>query len=215
RLDVALLAARGRQRDQQARVVAPRPCLQTPAAPGDAGTGRRPTMRARFPFARSSNPGRAVNETMGSELPRKPRPPATVREEILEHGLTAARARELADALQEEGRLLEALDVLVEANRLQRDVEVERRLVRLRRDAFAQRARSLPPREWPPFVPEAPPDVPEGPRETTAAELTPAVVRSGIQRHGSLLVRGLVPPARVARLRHAIDRAFEADAATV
>ena len=48
----------------------------------------------------------------------------------------------------------------------------------------------------------------------TPAELTPGVLRNGILRHGSVLVRGLAPPSRVQRLRDAIDRAFEADAAT-
>ena len=40
------------------------------------------------------------------------------------------------------------------------------------------------------------------------------MLRNGILRHGSVLVRGLVPPTRVARLRRAIDRAFEAYDAT-
>src|SRR5262245_45775164 len=216
--------------NSRARAGAPAPCscrrresgllrLQTPPAPGDADGRRahRPTMRARFPFARSRNPGHAAHETTARVLPPKPRDPATVREEILEHGLTADRARELADALEAGCRLLEALDVLVEANRLQRDVEVERRLVRLRRDAFTQLDRSLPSPEWPPFVPEDPPGIPEGARESTAGELTPGGVRSGIERHGSNpgLCRAPAPLARVARRRPAIDRAFEADAATV
>lgn len=140
---------------------------------------------------------------------------AAVREDILAHGLTAGRAQELADALETEGSLLDALEMLTEANRLCRDAAVERRLVRLRRAAFAQLDGSLPPPAWPPFVPEDAPGTTEGPPVVTPAELTPGVLRNGILRHGCVLVRGLVPPARVARLRHAIDRAFEADAATL
>lgn len=159
----------------------------------------------------------ALGRTRERSLERAPAPPrdaAALRDEILAHGLTRASARALADALEAEGRRLDALDALLVANRLQRDPALERRLVRLRRDAFAELDRSLPAPPWPPPVPDdiAPTD---GPPEITAAELTPGLVRYGIQRHGSVLVRGLVPPARVARLRAAIDRAFEAYDATV
>jgi hypothetical protein len=137
-----------------------------------------------------------------------------VREEILARGLDAARALELADALEVEGRLIDAVDALAEANRLRRSAVLERRLVRLRRAAFAQTDRSLPPPAWPPFVPEDRPGATSGPPCVTAADLTPAVLRNGILRHGSVWVRGLVPPTRVRRLRQAIDRAFDAYDAT-
>ena len=48
----------------------------------------------------------------------------------------------------------------------------------------------------------------------TPAELTPGLLLNGILRHGSVWVKGLVPRARVARLRSAIDRSFEAYDAT-
>jgi Phytanoyl-CoA dioxygenase (PhyH) len=139
---------------------------------------------------------------------------AAVREAILARGLDADRALALADALEREGRLVEAVDALAEANRLRRDGTVERRLVRLRRAAFAQLEPSLPPLEWPPRVPE-PSNGNDGPPEITPAELTPALLRTGILQHGSVLVRGMVPQARVQRLRDAIDRAFEAQDATL
>jgi hypothetical protein len=157
-----------------------------------------------------------------------PRPPAAppaghadgsldaigLRDAILEHGLDADRARALANALEADGQLLEAVEALLEANRLRRDVTVERQLVRLRRDAFAHIDRSLPPPAWPPFVPEDRPGATEGgPPAVTAAELTPAVLRNGILRHGSLWVKGLVPPRRAAVLRDAIDRTMEAQEA--
>lgn len=135
---------------------------------------------------------------------------AAVREEILELGLSTERAHELADALEREGRTLEAIEVLTAANRWQRDAAVERRLARLRRAAFEQIDRSLPAPVWPPFVPDDPPGVEDGPLIVTAAELTPGTIRRGLLRHGCLLIRGLVPPRRAARLRHAVERAFEA-----
>ena len=132
-----------------------------------------------------------------------------LREEILEHGLDAPRARALAEALEADGRLLEAVEAFATANRLQRDPVVERHLVRLRHAAFAQLDRSLPPPSWPPYVPEDGPRA-AGPPQVTPRELTPAVVRNGILRHGCVWVRGLVPPARVARLVETIDRTFDA-----
>jgi hypothetical protein len=137
-------------------------------------------------------------------------PADVVRDEMLARGLDAERAAALADALEAEGRLLEAVDALVVANRLRRDAATERRLVRLRRAAYAQLDPALAPSAWPHFALGDEPEAPEGPREVRAAELTPAVMRTGILRHGHLLVRGLVPPARVARLREAIDRTFSA-----
>jgi Phytanoyl-CoA dioxygenase (PhyH) len=140
-----------------------------------------------------------------------PQQPAdAVREEILAHGLDAGRAMALADALEREGRLLEALDMLVVGNRLHRDAATERRLVRLRRAAFAQLDHSLAPSTWPHFAVDDAPLPTEGPMEVAASALTPAVLRAGILRHGHLLVRGLVSRARVARLRDGIDQAFRA-----
>jgi len=133
-----------------------------------------------------------------------------LRELILHDGLDATRARALGDALEAEGRLLEALDVLATANRLERDAGLERRLVRLRNAAFATLDRSLPPPAWPPYVPEDPPGTPPDPPSLAAHELTPGALRNGILRHGCVWVRGLVPPERTARLRDTIDRTFAA-----
>ncbi|HME70617.1 MAG TPA: phytanoyl-CoA dioxygenase family protein [Myxococcota bacterium] len=133
---------------------------------------------------------------------------AAWREIILKQGLTADRARSLGDALEAEGRQLEAIEACMAANRLRRDPALERRLVRLRHAAFAQLDRSLSP-AWPPFVPEDHSGA-GGPPVVTPAELTPSVLRRGILRHGCVWVRGLVPPARVARLVETIDHAFDA-----
>ncbi len=139
---------------------------------------------------------------------------AAAREAILADGLDARRALALADALEADGRLLAAVDALTEANRLRRDPAFERRLVRLRRAAFATIDRSLPPSDWPPYVPDDQPQALPGPPVVTPDELTPALLRRGIFRHGSVLVRGWVPPARVERLRRGIDLAFDAYDAT-
>jgi hypothetical protein len=91
------------------------------------------------------------------------------------------------------------------------DGTIESRLVRLRRAAFAHVDRSpRPPVPAPVVEPAALDDLPL----RTSVELSPAVLRDGILRHGAVWVRGLVPPAAVARLRDAIDRSFEAYDAT-
>jgi len=150
--------------------------------------------------------------------PAAPPPPpgtAALRDDVLAHGVDAGRALALADALERDGRLLDALDALLAAVRLRRDVGLERRLVRLRRAAFAALDRSLPSPAWPPHVPDDPPGADGGPPVLRADQLTAGALRNGILRHGSCLVRGLVPASRTARLRDAIDRAFEAYDATV
>ncbi len=135
---------------------------------------------------------------------------AALREEILDQGLTAERAVRLGNALETAGQFLAAIDALTVANRLRRDAAIERRLVRLRNRAVAARDRSLPPPAWPPVVPDDPPGRAPGPPVVQASELTIGLLRNGILRHGCVLVRGLVPPDRVRRLRTAIDRAFDA-----
>jgi hypothetical protein len=126
-------------------------------------------------------------------------------------GATADRLLVRGQALADGGRLLEAIDALTAANRMRPDATTERRLVHLRRAAFAQLDRSAKPPALASVVePVALDDVPP----TTPAELSPAVLRDGILRHGAVWVRGLVPPAAVARLRDAIDRSFDAYDAT-
>jgi len=139
-----------------------------------------------------------------------PHDTAALREEVLDAGLTPDRALQLARASEDSGRFSEALELLTTANRLRRDDIVERRLVRLRRRAFGCLDHSLPPPDWPPFVPENAPGATPGPPIVTADDLTVGVLRNGILRHGSVLVRGLVSSSRVERLRAIIDRAFDA-----
>jgi hypothetical protein len=126
-------------------------------------------------------------------------------------GDDADRALAHGNALVEQGRLLDAIDAFVEANRLRPDAEIERRLVRLRGAAFEQLDRA--PRALP-GGPAVEPAAVDEPSFITPDRLTPATLREGILRHGSVWVRGLVPPPLVRRLRNVIDTAFDAYDAT-
>ena len=119
----------------------------------------------------------------------------------------AARAH--AATLIRDGRRLEAIDVLTAANRTQRDDDVERQLVALRNVAFDDLDKTPASPTWPPAAPDLFAGV-DGIPEIAAADLTADRLRSGIVNHGALIVRGLVPPARVAHLIDDIDRTFVA-----
>ena len=111
--------------------------------------------------------------------------------------------------LVKERRLLEAIDVLSAVNRNERDHELETRLVELRRDACSELDRDAGLRHWPPRVKDLFHNSTDPP-EVTASELTPELLRSGILRHGCLIVRNLVGPERVRQLVDDIDRAMAA-----
>jgi hypothetical protein len=103
--------------------------------------------------------------------------------------------------------LLGQIENLTNANRQVPDAETEEELVRLRLEAVGQLDRTPGFASWPPVVPDRFPGV-VSPPEVTRDGLTLDSVRSGIFRHGSLLVRGLIGPDRVQRLVEDIDRAF-------
>jgi len=113
-----------------------------------------------------------------------------------------------AERLVAANRGLEAIDLLTDANRTSPHFEIEARLVQLRHDAFDSVPVSSGLRDWPPTAPDLFPDV-ELP-EVAPQDFTAATLRSGILRHGCLVVRGLVPPARVRQLRDDIDAAMTA-----
>ena len=120
---------------------------------------------------------------------------------------TSASAR--AEVLIRDGRRLDAIEMLTAANRERRDAAIERTLVGLRNNAFADLDQAPGEEVWPPAAPDLFPGV-EGIPEITGAELSADVMRSGILRHGALIVRGLVPSGRVAHLIDDIDRTFVA-----
>jgi tetratricopeptide (TPR) repeat protein len=112
-----------------------------------------------------------------------------------------------ADALSEQGRAAEAIALLTDANRARRDGRIERRLALLRYEAFQQFVPPSTPGPWPDVEdrwPEA--RIPE----ISAGALTSDTLRSAVQHHGSLIVRGLLPPEQVAALTGDIDRALAA-----
>src|SRR5262249_32337733 len=114
----------------------------------------------------------------------------------------------VADALVARGQLLEAIDVLAAANRERRHAGIERRLFELRYQAFDHLPdRRSAPRPWPSVEEDLFPDV-AGVPEVRADQLTVERLRSAIHRHGSLIVRGLVPQSRTQSLVAEIDRLF-------
>ncbi len=121
---------------------------------------------------------------------------------------TGTLALAAANALVADGNLREAVRLLTDANRLVRDRHVEQRLVDLRFDAFRQSTWPTSRPLWPTDVDDLFPGVliPE----ITRAELTVERVRSAINHHGSLIVRGMIDHERVDRLVGDIDRAIDA-----
>lgn len=114
-----------------------------------------------------------------------------------------------ADELAAQGRMREAIQILTRANQECRDPEIESRLVELRRDTAMPTVPGGGRRRWPPKVRDRFRRV-VGVPEVPADQLTPKLLRSGVLRHGCLLVRGLVGRSRVEQLVDDIDHAFDA-----
>jgi hypothetical protein len=112
------------------------------------------------------------------------------------------------DALEAEGRLFEAIDVLRSANAAD-DFDLARKLLHLRNDAFGQLGRGDAPESWPPKTVDPFPQI-AGPPEVAPWELTTESVAGSVLHHGSVIVRGLAPPAAVAQLTDGIERSFAA-----
>jgi hypothetical protein len=97
------------------------------------------------------------------------------------------------------------------ATRQGRGADDARHLIALRHEKFAELADGPGRATWPPSYPGVfpdvrPPDVPEIDRSALSA----AAVGAGIVHHGSLLVRGLVPPSELPALVDDVDRALDA-----
>ncbi len=116
-----------------------------------------------------------------------------------------AQARRLA----EERPALEAIDVLTAWNSAERDPEIERLLVRLRHQAWGEVQRAAPRDDWFPPEPDRFPGLVTTP-EVAADRCDATLLRSAVQHHGALLVRGVLSPERCAELRAGIDRAWRA-----
>lgn len=112
-----------------------------------------------------------------------------------------------AEALLAHGEGRAAIELLTTANRAERRPELERALVRMRVEGCATLG---PPRPAPGDHAVVPGDAAAPITEITAAELSSAAVRDGFARSGCVLVRGLVPAARAARLAAGVDATYEA-----
>jgi hypothetical protein len=120
----------------------------------------------------------------------------------------SSRALKQAEKLFARGAIPEAIALLMDANRACRDPRIERRLVMMRFDGFHAQ-------QWP----DVPPTVPATADDLFPGATIPEVgpddfdadhVWSGLLNHGSLLVRGLVGPEHIERLRGDVDRALDA-----
>ncbi len=104
------------------------------------------------------------------------------------------------------GQIMQAIEELQAFNRGHPSLAVERRLVQTRHEAFLRLPRGKALSTWPPecadlFLGQT------GIVEIDGEEFSPAYLRSGIFHHGAVLVRSLVPPSAVDRLRSDIEHA--------
>jgi hypothetical protein len=121
-------------------------------------------------------------------------------------GATAALAK--ADEAEAAGRLWDAIELLTAENLRARSPAIEQRLLLLRHRAYRPNDRPVI-AEWPVPRPDPFPDV-VGIPEITPDQLTADVLGGSILHHGSLIVRGLLPPDRVDEYRAGIDSTFAA-----
>jgi hypothetical protein len=113
-----------------------------------------------------------------------------------------------AEQFVADGHARKAIDELTAANRRQTDAAIERALVRIRLAAWSELDRTPPPAPG-----TAVPDLFEGTTgipEVSARDLDATKIRSAINHHGGLVVRGLLSAEWCARLRDGIDRSWEA-----
>ena len=146
-------------------------------------------------------------------MPRFPRPKSARGSGVpAPGGRDAEEALGGADRLVAAGKISDAIRLLTEANRVCRDRRIERRLVELRSEAFL----SMPLLRKRPAWPATVADVFPGERvpEIACEDLTVEHLRSAMQHHGSLLVRGMVDRDRVDLLVDDIERALAAYDAT-
>ena len=113
-------------------------------------------------------------------------------------------ARSLADA----GRYNEAIGLLTTENRRLRRRELDRTLLALRSEGFLAGTWKTEPPEWPSHVADK--FGGEGVPEIRVDELSASSIRSGLEHHGSLIVREMISSSQVDMLRNNIERVIEA-----
>jgi Phytanoyl-CoA dioxygenase (PhyH) len=123
--------------------------------------------------------------------------------------LSQVSAVAAAEALEAEGRLLEAIESLTSANRHRPSADIEERLVRLRYEAFGSLDRSRGLEAWPRSMADPFPDVVDAPPEVSLESITPRLLGGSIVHHGCLVVRNLVSSVGVERLVDGIKCSFE------
>ena len=117
-----------------------------------------------------------------------------------------------ADGLVASGHLLDAIEALRFANRESPDAAIERRLAEVRYAAFDQLEPCSSFEQWPVMVADMDAGHPAHIPEVTPTGLDADVVRRSILAHGSILVRGLIDPDRVAAFVAGIEKALAARA---
>ena len=115
-----------------------------------------------------------------------------------------AEARTLAEA----GRYNDAIELLNSANRQQRRRQFDSELLALRSQGFLAGDWTAPSPEWPSNVPDQFPGA--GIPEVGVEDLSATAIRSGLENHGSLIVRRLLGSSWVEKLRDNIERVLEA-----
>ena len=154
--------------------------------------------------ARQADP---LDRTNGSRVASTSNRRRSPRQCVSRGGNARSRTRSrLRTRSRRVGRYDEAISSLQALNRVRPDRSIEVRLVELRSEAFLRGA--TPPTR--PVWPEAVADLFPGSviPEINGREVTVDHVRSAIWNHGSLIVRGLVDPQRVAELVGDIDAAL-------
>lgn len=122
-------------------------------------------------------------------------------------GTTTDKVINRADELMAAGLFDDALDILHDANQRDPDVDIERRITRFRHEAFFVHQPVSREPVWPPPADDLFPDATQIP-EIAAPELTVERLRSGVLRHGALVVRGLFSPDQVEMLAKDVRRAI-------
>jgi len=112
-------------------------------------------------------------------------------------------AKRLADS----GQYREAIELLTAANRSHRRRDIDRMLLSLRSDAALAVEWKSDATQWP--GPVADQFNGTGIPEIRGSELSALAIRSGIENHGSLIVRQLLGSNQTDRLRNNIDRVLQ------
>jgi ectoine hydroxylase-related dioxygenase (phytanoyl-CoA dioxygenase family) len=128
---------------------------------------------------------------------------------------TLGRERRRVDRIASKGQFRDAFNIGQAMNRRRRDAALELSLRDWRHLAFYESQEGEGRADWPPEFSDPWPGLNGQIPEIGRGELSTALLGGAIHHHGSLIVRGLVPPSRVADYVAAIDDVFASRAAHV